>query len=187
MQAALLAPKICSRTLIPYFSGREVGKKAPVCVQQKGYCPIYPSFHKYVLSVQYMPPISLLTGATAWTKQSPHPSKADIPNANINGLWMTVIPHHLFSPQKKENKISLRTCHKMRNYTLVIAKCEGNGSWSFFPRCYSNTWANTLIHYCDTDKAGWGSVQFPARWLYLNCFCSFSRQHSRMEESILLL
>lgn len=94
----------------------------------------------------------------------------------------------IYSPHKKK-KIRFLYVHvtKWEITPLVIAKCEGNGSWSFFPRCYSNTWANTLIHYCDTDKAGWGSVQFPARWLYLNCFCSFSRQHSRMEESILLL
>lgn len=63
-----VSSKIYSPTLISCFSGREVEKEIPVCLQEKGDCPILPSFHKCVSSVCYMPDISLLAGATAVNK-----------------------------------------------------------------------------------------------------------------------
>ena len=55
-------------------------------------------------------------GPKQWKKQRFHPPEADILNANTLGLWTIIIPCHVLSPQK-ENKISLYTDHKMRNYT----------------------------------------------------------------------
>ena len=185
--AALLAPKnLFSQPHTMFLQHRAWEESTYLCSAERT-PPVSPFFPQIYIGYWYMPYTSLLTGATALNKTTSCPPAADVPSANTNGLWMIATPCLLFSPQKKKLRFLYIHTTKWEMIPLAIVNVKAMVLGLFIPRCYSNTWATTLVRFCDTDQAGWGSVQFPARQRYLNCFCSFSRQHSRVEESILVL